>query len=250
VSMIVLNYPHFRPSLEPRPLRAAEVWSLGEAARRQCFGPVPRPKIEVGRLIARARHLQVNGVSFETHWELDRAVTDDTGEPVMGAVEHDESCPLAAMISLNGELIGGDDDLARSTAAHELGHAVFDVPTWIRRASQPRLPLGFAPQRRFQAAAPAEAPGAGTDWREWRANEFMGAFLAPRGLLHRHMHKRAVALGVPLSAGDGPELPIVNGRKAGFDRIETLAIDLAELFGVSIQFIHVRLRKYGLISGS
>jgi hypothetical protein len=78
----------------------------------------------------------------------------------------------------------------------------------------------------------------------------MGAFLAPRRLLHRHMHKCASALGLPMT---GPEraddLPIINGRRAGFERIETLAIDLAELFGVSIDFIQVRLRKYRLISG-
>ena len=87
------------------------------------------------------------------------------------------------------------------------------------------------------------------DWPEWRANEFMGAFLAPRRLLHRHMHKRAAALGIPLiSMERDNDLPVVNGPKAGFDAIETLAIELAEMFGVSIPFTHVRLRKYALVT--
>lgn len=77
----------------------------------------------------------------------------------------------------------------------------------------------------------------------------MGAFLAPRRLLHRHMHKRAAALGIPLiSLDQDADLPVVNGTKAGFDAIETLAIDLAEIFGVSIPFTQVRLRKYGLVT--
>lgn len=250
--MIILNYPHFRPSFEPRRLRAEEIWALGEAARTQIFGVTPRPKIDLTRLIKRSRQLRVNGLAFEAHWELGRPVVDDAGNPVMGAVEHDESWPEAAMIYLNGDEIRDRDDLGRSTAAHELGHAVFDTPSWIHRSRQRSLPFGRheLPERRYQPAPSTPASREAIDWREWRANEFMGAFLAPRRLLHRHMHKRASALGLPMIGpeGDG-DLPIINGRKAGFEAVETLAIDLAEAFGVSIDFIQVRLRKYRLIGG-
>lgn len=250
--MIILNYPHFRPSFEPKRLRAEEIWALGEAARTQIFGVTPRPKIDLGRLIKRSRQLRVNGLAFETHWEVARPVVDDAGNPVMGAVEHDESWPEAAMIYLNSEEIRDRDDIGRSTAAHELGHAVFDTPSWIRRSRQGSLPFSRhePPERRFQPAPNTPASRETIDWREWRANEFMGAFLAPHRLLHRHMHKRASALGLPMTLpeGDG-DLPIVNGRKAGFEAVETLAIDLAEAFGVSIDFIQVRLRKYRLIGG-
>lgn len=248
--MIILNYPHFRPSFEPKRLRAEEIWALGEAARTQIFGVTPRPKIEVARLIRRSRQLLVNGLAFETHWEIGRPVVDDAGNPVMGAVEHDESWPEAAMIYLNGDEIGDRDDLARSTAAHELGHAVFDTPSWIQRSRQRSLPFSRheLPERRFQPAPNTPASRETIDWREWRANEFMGAFLVPRRVLHRHMHKRASALGLPMTGPEGNDgLPIINGRKAGFEAVETLAIDLAETFGVSIDFIQVRLRKYRLI---
>jgi Zn-dependent peptidase ImmA (M78 family) len=256
--MMIITYPHFRPSLEPKRLRAQEIWAIGEAARAQVCGTTQRPKLDVMRVIRRSRQLSVNGLAFETHWELGRAITDDAGNPVMGAVEHDESWPEAAMIYLNGEEIGDRDDLSRSTAAHELGHAIFDTPSWIQRSRQRSLPFGPhgpSPERRFQLASTSEtsgqaSPTIGIDWREWRANEFMGAFLAPRHLLHRHMHKRASALGLPMTGTErADDLPVINGRKAGFDAIETLAIDLAETFGVSIDFIQVRLRKYRLISG-
>lgn len=248
--MLILNYPHIRSSLEPKRLRKEEIWQVGEAARSQICGATQRPKVEVARIVARAKHFRVNGISFDTHWELGRQVTDDAGNEVMGAVEYDESWPTAAMIYVNGELIGDREDIARSTAVHELGHAVFDAPSWIQCGHSLPPPGDVTPPRHFQQLTPGEqANKSGIDWPEWRANEFMGAFLAPRRLLHRHMHKRAAALGIPLiTLQRDDDLPVVNGPKAGFDAIETLAIELAEIFGVSIPFTQVRLRKYGLVT--
>jgi hypothetical protein len=249
--MLILNYPHIRSSLEPQRLRKEEIWQVGEAARSQICGAMQRPKVELARIVARAKHFRVNGLSFDAHWELGRPVTDDMGNAVMGAVEYDESWPMATMIYINGDVIGDRDDIARSTAVHELGHAVFDAPSWIQGGhSPPSRREAAAPARHFQQLAPGEEGSkAGIDWPEWRANEFMGAFLTPRGLLHRHMHKRAAALGIPLiSMHRDDDLPVVNGRKAGFDAIETLAIELAEIFGVSIPFTQVRLHKYGLVT--
>jgi hypothetical protein len=248
--MLILNYPHVRSSLEPKRLRKEEIWQVGEAARSQICGATQRPKVEVARIVARAKHFRVNGLAFDAHWELGRPVTDDMGNAVMGAVEYDESWPTAAMIYVNGDVIGDRDDLARSTAVHELGHAVFDAPSWIQCGHSLPPHKNPAPARHFQQLAPGEKERASAiDWPEWRANEFMGAFLAPRRLLHRHMHKRAAALGIPLiSMERDSDLPVVNGPKAGFDAIETLAIELAEMFGVSIPFTHVRLRKYALVT--
>lgn len=247
---IVLDYPHILSSMEPRRMRADAVWRIGEAARRQICVPAQRPKVDIARLIARTRHLRVNGLAFETQWELGGAIADDFGNPVLGATEYDENWPVAALIYLNGELIGERDDLARSTAAHELGHAVFDAPSWIQRARESAFGPGSTSERRFQSVSPDESKSTpGIDWREWRANEFMGAFLAPRRLLHLHMHKRAAALCIPMMTGENDDaLPIVNGPMVGFDRLEALALELAEVFGVSIPFMDVRLRKYGLIA--
>ena len=242
--MLTLAYPHTYDSLEPARMRREEIWRIGESARAQIAIHPRRPKIEVSQVIARCKNLSINGLQFSTHWELGRPVTDDTGNAVLGAVEHDESWPLAAMIYVNGELIGDREELARSTSVHELGHAVFDVPAWIQGAKEAKR-LDGSRRRLLTQELQTER----TDWREWRANEFMGAFLTPRRLLHVHMHKRAAGLRIPLLALDRSEaLPVVNGRKASFDAIEALAIELAELFGLSLPFMLVRLRKYGLIS--
>lgn len=110
----------------------------------------------------------------------------------------------------------------------------------------------FSGARRPDTPLPAPAPDTQTepevDWVEWRANEFMGAFLAPRRLLHRHMHKRAAALSIPMV--ESPyrgELPIVCPY-AMIEEVDSLVSELAEMFGLSVPFMEVRLRKYGLVS--
>ncbi len=250
---LVLDYPHLRPSFEPRRLRSDAIRAVADAARRQICGNAQRPRVEIPQIIKRTRNLIVNGIAFEAHWDLSRPVADDAGDPAAGAVEYDESIPSAALISLNCTLLAGRDDLARSTAAHELGHVIFDTPSWIQQAAKGSSSHAPVQTLHFQPAAFEESngdrlPASEIDWREWRANEFMGAFLAPCGLLHRHLHKRAAALKVPLVEAQSAEaLPIINARKADADAMEMLLIELAEIFGVSIEFIRVRLRKYGLL---
>jgi hypothetical protein len=239
---IVLDYPYWRPSFEPRHLKKEAIWTIGETAREQICGPSQRPKIPVAHLMARTRKVRVNGIDVDLCWEIDGSLEDEFGQPTLGCTSHDERWPNGAVICLNGKEIGERDDLARSTAAHELGHGVFEVPAWIARCGRRATST-----RRPQAAKAGESDAAKMEWSEWRANEFMGALIAPPRLLHRHAHKRAAALGVPMtSRGNG--LPIVNGRKASSDAIEVLATELAEIFGVSIAFIQVRMQKYRLIS--
>lgn len=240
--MLTLTYPHDAVTLAPARLRKEEVWRVGETARSQIFPGYLRPKVDVARVVMRCKELAINRVRFSTHWELGRPVTDDVGHPVLGAVEHDRSWPNAAMIYVNGDVISDRDDLLRSTSVHELGHAIFDVPSWVHGSG-----AAASPERPRKILLNEDSAKL-TDWREWRANEFMGAFLAPRRLLHSHLHKRAAALGVPMVDCTRYDLPIVNGDRAGFDVIETLAIELAEVFGLSLPFMLVRLRKYGLIS--
>ena len=251
---LVLDYPHHRPSFEPKRLKAESIWAIADAARVQVCSNASRPKVEIPHIVKRTRHLVVNGIAFEAHWELDHPVIDETGQPVAGAVEYDESYPQAALISINCDLLRGRDDLASSTAAHELGHAIFDTPSWIQHAANgskhpPAVQTHHFQQAEYEETCIDRLPASAIDWCEWRANEFMGAFLAPRNLLHRQMHKRAAALGIPLvEAASSDDLPIVNERKASSEVIEALLIELAEIFGVSIEFIRVRLRKYQLLA--
>lgn len=251
---LVLDYPHVKPSFVPKRLKAETIWTIADAARIQICGTTLRPRIEIAQIVRRTRNLVVNGIAFEAHWELDRPVVDDAGHPVAGAVEYDESSPRAALISINGDLLRGRDDLASSTVAHELGHAIFDTPSWIQQAVRGEETTIAVPMLHFQPEPNEDIysdrlPASAIDWCEWRANEFMGAFLAPRNLLHRHLHKRAAALGVPLvEAASAGDLPIVNERRASSEALEALLIELAEIFGLSIEFIRVRLHKYQLLT--
>lgn len=94
--------------------------------------------------------------------------------------------------------------------------------------------------------APASAV---RDWREWRANEFMVAFLMPPAM---------AAKVVPQVAGEiGAGLRWVHPRRAEnavpsvahqpFDVIEAVVLGVAERFGVSPDFAAVRLRRYAMI---
>ena len=113
------------------------------------------------------------------------------------------------LISLNAEMIAERDYLKRSTLAHELGHALFDGPSMLRQAGQRAFAMVTPDEGHL--AEPARGRG-GMDWREFRANEFMGALLAPRVLLQRELVRRAIALGLPLRDA-GEDHPVL--RAAG-----------------------------------
>lgn len=95
---IIIDYPHWRPSFEPRHLRKEEIWKVAEAARRQICGAAGPPKLRVTQLMARTRLLRVNGISIGLHWELEGSLVDDFGNPAMGCTSHDDRWSNAAMI--------------------------------------------------------------------------------------------------------------------------------------------------------
>ena len=237
-----IAYPYVRTTLEPLPLKARRIWELAAALREQITGGRRVLVLEVERLVASTRRMLVNGALLGTHWDLDRDVLDDRGREALGVTEADSAMPGTILISLNAHLIAGRDYLERSTAAHELAHAIFDGPAMLRHTSE----------RAFAMVTPDEghlATSTGTDeridWREFRANEFMGALLVPRDLLHRELLRRAISLGLPL-VGAGVGDPVL--RHGGDpDRVEELHLDLAERFGVSAEFIAYRLQRYALI---
>lgn len=134
------------------------------------------------------------------------------GREALGVTEADPALPGIVLISLNAKLIAERDYLKRSTLAHEFGHAVFDGPSMLRQAGQPAFAMVTPNEGHLGAASRGRG---GMDWREFRANEFMGALLAPRALLHRELVRRAIALRLPLrNAGEGePVLPeVYDGR--------------------------------------
>lgn len=225
---------------EPHRLSALALAMIAGELRARLFGVQPRP-VDVAALIAKTAHLVVNGKPIVLSWGLDRAIHDDEGREVLGVCENDPELADTVMISVNGSLLAHQPEVIRSTAAHEFAHAIFDMPA----------ALGGNIRRTFRTSmAPAVArPGAPIDRVEWRADEFMGAFLVPSDRLARVLPKHASALSLPFrwrSAPDGRPVPFVD-----LDRSEgglgMLVDDLAEAFGVTAAFMAVRLSKGGFI---
>ncbi len=237
-----LAYPHDRRSMEPWPLRAEHVWRLADEVRRQFVPRAASLRVDLDRLIGSARRLLVNGIEMTVHWDLNRPVRDAKGDAALAVTEADPALPGALVISLNAELIAERDYLRRSTLAHELGHALFDGPAMVRKAAQAAFSPAPPADRHL---GPASHTRGRTDWREFRANEFMGALLVQRAPLQRELLRRAISLGLRLF-DVGEKEPVL---RVGDDpmRAEELLLDLGERFGVSPEFIEYRLHRYRLI---
>jgi hypothetical protein len=237
--MIEVAYPSYS-SGEPRPMRAAVVRGIASEIRRKLFAGSIRP-IEPKDLARRAGRLKVNGREVRLIWDLEHDVHDSHGATVLGICEYDPQVPHAVMISISSEL-ADEPELFRSTAAHELGHAIFDMPAAMRGGA--RQSFGSGPAR-------GQASGV-IDWREWRADEFMGAFLAPPYHLSKAFARHATAADLPMRWKGASKLsaPVVCVREVGEDLIEGMVDALAEEFGVSPAFMAVRLRKCGHLVAS
>jgi len=109
-------------------------------------------------------------------------------------------------------------------------------------------PRGGLRHYRAVARSPAALDGAGRD-AEARANEFMGALLAPPVALHTRL--LALARGEGLSLARGPHVgrpasPIVAAGNPS-DLVAGVVAALALEFGVTDRFIAVRIARYGII---
>jgi hypothetical protein len=191
-------------------------------------------------LFRRTTKLRVNGQALRIVWDVDHPVHDESGNPALGVCEHDPQEPDDVMISLNGDLLSDRPELLRSTAVHELGHAIFDMPAAMAKGSA----------RAFRSCVEPRAPEAPIEWREWRADEFMGAFLAPRRQLTRSFTRQTTSHGIRLRWRTSRDIPapFVAAAEVGWNTIDSIVLALAEEFGLTESFISVRLKKYGLVA--
>ena len=174
-------------------------------------------------------------------------------------------------------------ELALSTFAHELGHAVFDAPSWLVAARQgPGLfeGAGATQSRAYRmttrdaehlTASAMVTPEDGVltsevssllthfgrahlekeiRIAEYRANEFMGSLLVPRNRLVELALALAPKFGVEVNGQGGllEDKPKTTGIIFP-SRLENLQRELAANFGVTPKFIRVRMERYGLLPG-
>lgn len=240
--VLAIAYPSTAAG-DPHRLSAKAIASIASDIRSRLFGIQPRP-VDVAALIAKTARLVVNGKPITLSWGLDRPIHDENGHEALGVCENDPELPDTVMISVNASLLAHQPEVIRSTAAHEFAHAIFDMPA----------AMGGNIRRTFRTSvAPAIAmPGAPIDWVEWRADEFMGAFLVPADKLARVLPKHASALDLPFrwrAAPDGRSVPFVD-LDPSEGTLGLLVDDLAEAFGVTAAFMSVRLAKGGFIGRS
>ena len=223
---------------EPVRLSAAGIRAVGDELRRRLFGFAIRP-LDVSELARRTAGLSVNGRRLRIAWDMGNAVHDEVGDPVLGVCEHDPSKSGTVLISLNADILGDQPELLRSTAAHELGHAIFDLPAAMDARTARAI------RSRGEVLARKEP----IDWKEWRADEFMGSFLSPRRKLARSLAREAPQHGAPLrwSEEDGVTVPFIQAGEAGWQAIEGITGAIAEELGLTAAFLGVRLRKCGLV---
>jgi len=240
---LTITYPFVSANLQPRPMTAQQIWGVAGHVRDQIEPRRHIPRIDFDRLIPRTQSLNINGYELNTQWEFGRAVYDGDGRAALGVTEANSALPGVMLVGINSALIGDREDLKRSTLAHEFGHVLFDGPSMLRSLREPvhAKPTGFGKNARDQMNNKGQM-----DWHEFRANEFMGAFLVPRALLHRELVRQCIQLSLALV--DGGEVHPVLRAKPDPIRTDVLLMNLAERFGVSPSFIEYRIRRYGLVA--
>lgn len=226
----------------PHSLTSAAIRAVAAQVRAQVARNPDSLSLTTPALLQASQRVVVNGRAMSVVWDLAHAVHDEAGRPVLGicATEPDE--PGCAYVSVNAKLTANRPDLELSTAAHELGHVLFDVPA--------ALHAGCALYRAVAASAAAlERQSRGA---EGRANEFMGALLTPPIALHTRMLALARNEGMRFARGPHqgrPGSPILSTENPP-EIIGGLLAALSCEFGVSDRFVEVRLRRYGLLQES
>ena len=256
----------------PRYIKHSEVEGIAVLARQQLVDAnADAISLSVLRDIS---SLKINGIQFALWVDTEHAVNDEQGNPVLGVCEFDPDASTdAAILSVSPVSETASEELVLSTFAHELGHAIFDAPSWIAAAAQgpglfddpselarkayrttTRDAEHLAKQPEASAARNSEIER-NVHFAELRANEFMGSLLVPRQHLYRAIEALAPKHGVTIhrSPSLDPELPGTTMRLTadgdiGFFDMECMQKDLAKRFGVHRRFVQVRMERYGLLT--
>ena len=122
----------------PRYIKHSEVEGIAVLARQQLVdASTDAVSLSVLRDIS---SLKINGIRFDLWVDIEHAVNDEQGNPVLGVCEFDpDASPDATMLSVSPVSETASEELVLSTFAHELGHAIFDAPSWHARHTAPRL---------------------------------------------------------------------------------------------------------------
>ena len=239
---VSLTYAHHPQTGVPYRLTAGAIWAVAAQLRRAVARQDSAWALDAGALVTTTGMLDVNSRQITADWDFAHAVHDEDGRAVLGICETDPAAPGLALVSVNAGMMINRPELALSTTAHEIGHIVFDVPSAVEQ-----------PARCYRSVtADAACLDRATLLSERRANEFMGALLAPAAPLHLRLvtHARAEKLRMVHAPHRGRAGSRVLARDTPAEALAGVVATLAGDFGVSDRFIAVRLQRYGLIEGA
>lgn len=238
---LAIAYPTAAALSARRDAAAPAIRAVAAQVRRQVRADGDGLAVQLHALLGASRQVEVNGQRLAVSWDMERALRDELGRPVLGICHTDPHEPGWAYLAVDGPATLHRPDLALSTAAHELGHLLFDVPAALARGERHYRAVASSPQALDRVGRGAEA----------RANEFMGALLTPPVALHTRLLAHGRGEGLRLARGQHqgrPGSPVVAASNAP-DALAGVIAALAADFGVSERFIAVRLTRYGLVEG-
>jgi hypothetical protein len=241
MSRITACFRHSALTYEPCQLSSREIWTVAHQVRSQLLDNGLDRQLDLSTIEDRADRFEVNGIRYGALWDFAHDVRNAQDREVMGVTEYHDATPLHVLVSINGPRLRSLETLLRSTVAHELGHVVFDAPAW----------LAVRGEAFVQAASPfSSGPSAQWDPREVRANEFMGALLVPAPLIRVDWLRLVKRNRLPLSPKPSQVItgaPAIDGAAIDAEAAVEVLFSLGELYGVSSDFIRVRLARYDLL---
>ena len=262
--MTALNLSYRQIRHEPfKFTRNTEIAAVAAEVRKQ-LGAANRLAITLDDLKAIDK-LSVNGLSYDLWVDMDRPVHDDDGNEILGVFEFAPlSSTEAVSISVSPANTQVGPQLVLSTAAHELGHAIYDGPGLIAGyRTRSLFDHGDSrPVQAFRLATDAQDHlhrQAGTMPEhilrsERRANEFMGSLLVPRDLLWQVIQEEAPKYALEIRYEETLFAASPDGNKELVWTEATYDIDtwtftraLAPHFGVNPAFIEIRMKRYGIM---
>jgi len=238
---IQVSYPHHHETGAPKSLSLLTIRAVAAQVRAQLPGiATDQLVLNAGDLAGAVGRIEANRRAVSVVWHLASELYDEAGLPALGACHVEPDEPGVVYVLINRQMTGDRPELAASTAAHELGHVIFDVPAMLDQ-----------PGRRFRSVTMPTTLDRATQASERRANEFMGALLVPPARLHTQLLARARSEGLRLKRAlncGRPASPVL-ARDNPPEAVAGVIAALAGDFGVSDRFIAVRLDQYGLIGG-
>jgi Zn-dependent peptidase ImmA (M78 family) len=220
-------------------LSPPEIWAVARNIRAQLTSDPLARTLDLSRIDEQGDWFEVNDIQFGVIWDFDHDVRNEHDTEVLGVTEYHDATPLHALVSINGPRLKAAESLLRSTIAHELGHVIFDAPSWI------------ASRRDMRAASDANpAVFCNLSEMELRANDFMGALLVPPSMVRVDFLRLAKRHRLRPSQKPSQVIrgaPAVDGHMLEAEAATEMLFGLGELYGVSESFMRVRLSRYDLL---